>query len=64
MIRVIETDELSTFGTMAGEFYSKLGLPGQFKREVFLNYWNKLIQSKSGFILGRFIDDEPVAKDE
>lgn len=60
MIRTIEPDELPTFADMGAAFFRTLDLPGEFKHDVFVDCWRKLIASGAGFILGRFIEDEPM----
>lgn len=60
MIRLIEINELSLFADMAAAFFAKVNLPGIFNHDVFLDYWKRLIQSNNGFILGRFVEEDPV----
>jgi len=60
VIRLVEHEELDTLAGLGAEFFDKLNLPGKFDRHVFIEYWAKLISSNAGFIIGRFIEDDPV----
>lgn len=60
MIRLIEHDELPALADLGAAFFRGLNLPGQFERQVFVNYWYKLISTGAGFIIGRFMENDPV----
>jgi hypothetical protein len=61
MIRAITIEEVHKFAELGKWFYERLELQGKFNFEVFCQNWRKLIGMKTGFILGRFDeDDNPV----
>jgi hypothetical protein len=58
MIRAVAITEIEKFSELGRWFHERLYLPGKFNQEVFCGNWRKLIDSKAGFILGRFDGDE------
>jgi len=54
-------DEVEKFAQLGKWFFERLGLPGKFNIEVFCQTWKRLIETNTGYVIGRFDwDGNPV----
>lgn len=59
MIRPLTISDLKKWTKEASSFHYSLDLPGTFNPKAFLSIWKALIYNKRGFVMGRFVDDQP-----
>ena len=56
-VRYLSKEEISLCIDGGRKFYEEGNLPGQFNEESFINIWNRLYDTNTGFILGAFGDN-------
>ena len=58
MIRPVEISELELAYTLGAKFYQEGNVPGQIKKDVFINTWTTFISTKVGIVFGLFNDKD------